>query len=67
MKPLGLTFDLQVARPTKAMDAIWDAVEVAIAENMTPEQFRHEAADAWEQRLHDDAKHARDVLRNHGR
>jgi hypothetical protein len=49
------------------MDAIWDAVEVAIAENMTPEQFRHEAADAWEQRLHDDAKHARDVLRNHGR
>lgn len=39
-------------------DRIWDAVRDAIDANMTPEQFKREAAQAWVQHLQDDAKAA---------
>jgi hypothetical protein len=58
MKPYGLTIDLQVTRPTRAEDAIWEAVKAAIAAGMTPRQFRIEAASAWEDELRQAAKDA---------
>lgn len=69
-KPSGLSLGIgedglphfQVNRATRTEDAIWDAVETAINEGWTPEQFRNEAADAWAERLEQDAKDARKVL-----
>jgi hypothetical protein len=61
-KPLGLTHDLRVTRPSQTEDAIWDAVETAIGEGWTPEQFKIEAGEAWERKLIEDAKAARKVL-----
>lgn len=47
-KPYGLTIDLQVKKPSRAMNMIWDAVEEAIAEGMTVRQIKLEMAEAWE-------------------
>lgn len=46
MKPLGMDAMLRVIHPTPAQDAIWSAVEAAIEEGLTPQQFRQEAATA---------------------
>jgi hypothetical protein len=71
MKPLGVglaadpaskTLGFYVSRPTHAEDAIWEAVRTAIDEGMSPERFRMEAAEAWEEALRDDAKAARKTL-----
>lgn len=64
MKPYGLTYDLQVTRPTRAMDMIWDAVEQAIIEGLTPRQIKLEMAEAWEHALKEQAKEARTTLTN---
>lgn len=63
MKPFGLTFDLQVVRPTAAEDAIWEAVSQAIARGMTASEFRSECADAWASELRELAKGDDEVLR----
>ena len=51
-----------VNTPSNVEDAVWEAVELAIATGWTPEQFRNEVADAWRDRLSEDAKHAVNVL-----
>lgn len=68
-KPTGLSLGIgseglrmRVNVATKTEDAIWDAVETAVIEGWTPEQFRMECAEAWEHRLREDAKHAKQVL-----
>jgi hypothetical protein len=53
---------IQLKRPSRAMDAIWEAVSEAIAEGMTPERFRDEAAQAWKEELNDHGKRAYEVL-----
>ncbi len=45
------------------MDAIWDAVEAAIEHGISPDDFRREAASAWEETLKDEAKEAGKALR----
>lgn len=62
-KPNGMTPTFQIIRPTGAEDAIWDAVQAAIEHGMTPEDFKREAAEAWGEKLRDEAKHAEKVLR----
>ena len=69
MKPLGLNMGfgkdglaLSVTRPTRVEDAVWEAVEEAIAAGWTPERFRNEAADAWRERLQEEAKDAAKIL-----
>jgi hypothetical protein len=54
-KPLGLGLSLnegdvtfRVAKPSRAQDKIWEAVQEAIAANMTPKQFIQEAWESWE-------------------
>jgi hypothetical protein len=68
-KPLGLSIGIgesglsfEVSRPSKVEDAIWEAVEQAIAHGWTPEQFKRECASAWSDRLRQDAKYADEVL-----
>lgn len=68
-KPLGISLDIigglprmSVSQSDRAADAVWDAVEVAISAGMTPQQFRREAADAWEHVIKEEAKHARQEL-----
>jgi hypothetical protein len=65
MKPYGLAMGLtdggigfQMKRPSRAEDAIWEAVKAAIECGMTPRQFRIEAASAWEDELTREAKDA---------
>jgi hypothetical protein len=55
-KPYGLTSLLEVTRPTKSMDMIWDAVEQARLEGMTPRQIKMEMQDAWEHACKEEAK-----------
>ena len=62
MKPLGLSADLRVQYPSKVEDAIWEAVQLAIEANWTPERMRGEIADAWREKLREDAKYAYDIL-----
>lgn len=69
MKPTGLGLTVTesgigfaVRRPSKVEDAVWEAVEMAIAAGWSPEQMRSEVADAWREKLRDEAKYAFDVL-----
>ena len=48
-KPYGMTSAFQLVVPTRIQDAIYDAVALAIADNMSPEDFRREAAECWAQ------------------
>jgi len=71
MKPLGISMglnergiSLRVNQITKTEDAIWDAVETAIRENWSPEQFKNEVIMAWESTLKDYANDARKVFEN---
>lgn len=61
-KPFGiamLTNGTMMVRPSdRVSDQIWDAVREAINANITPDQFKREAAQAWEHHLSEDAKHA---------
>lgn len=56
MKPLGLTAGFKVITPTKTQDAIWDAVEWALIENMSAADFKEEVAQAWEELMKRQAK-----------
>lgn len=38
----------QIVRPNHIQDAIYRAVETAIDNGWTPEQFRREAAECWD-------------------
>jgi hypothetical protein len=62
MKPNGLSMrigsggiSMSVTRATAVEDAIWDAVEAAIAGGWDAKQFRQEAAEAWKRTLKDEA------------
>lgn len=68
-KPLGIGLTLvdgvpvmRVKTPDKVEDAVWEAVDEAINAGWDARRFRREAAEAWEQRLRDDAKAAREDL-----
>jgi hypothetical protein len=58
----GGAVTFSVRHPTGAEDAIWDAVEQAILAGMSPEEFKREAAQAWEEVLAADAKRAVAIL-----
>lgn len=66
MKPFGISLSISpdgkpawsCPKPSKAEDAIWEAVKQAIGEGMTPKRFKQEVAAAWEQELRDDAEYA---------
>ena len=66
MKPNGIKVGLcgngqltfRAIQPTRAEDAIWDAVEAAINEGWDARRFRLEAAEAWTERLKQDAADA---------
>jgi len=70
MKPNGLSMRVSesggigcaVSTPSKVEDAVWEAVELAIESGWTPQQFKTEIADAWREKLNDEAKHAVSVL-----
>lgn len=69
MKPLGISLSITNQGPTmrltqsnRALDQIWDAVQTAIACGLSPQQFKDEAAQAWEYELKDQAKDAVKVL-----
>lgn len=59
---LGLNGSMRVVMPTRVEDKVWDAVREAIDAGWTPQQFRYEIADAWEEHLRDDAKAAKRAL-----
>lgn len=69
-KPYGVSLGInesglptmRLQTPNRAMDAIWDAVQIAIGYGVTPKQFLDEAAEAWEQELKDHGKEAVSVL-----
>lgn len=58
MKPLGLTYDFRIRKPTRTEDAIWNAVETAIEEGWTPQDFVRELRSAWGDVLREQARHA---------
>jgi hypothetical protein len=62
MRPYGLTFDLQITKPTKAVDMLWDAVEQARIEGMTVRQIKSEMAQAWEHACDEEKKAAKEFL-----
>lgn len=70
MKPSGIAFEFnnngdptfRVTRSSRAEDLIWEAARAAIDEGLSPQHFRTESANAWEQILKDDARCAGDVL-----
>lgn len=68
-KPIGISLSMidgipryQVTPRDRVADQIWDAVREAINANMTPDQFKSEAAEAWTHHLKDDAEYARKEL-----
>ena len=62
MKPYGLTVGLQVTKPTRAMDMIWDAIEQAIDEGMTVRQVKIEMQQAWESAFNQKAKEGKEFV-----
>lgn len=63
MKPNGIEFtspypSMRVTRPSAPEDAVWDAVEKAIAAGWDARRFRLEAAEAWQHELREAAKEA---------
>ena len=71
MKPNGIEVGLyhngqltfRATQPTRTEDAIWDAVEIAINEGWDAHRFRNEVADAWADKLKQDAKEAAEILK----
>jgi ABC-type glycerol-3-phosphate transport system substrate-binding protein len=56
MKPLGMTADFRIVRPSRVEDLIWEAIREAVTANWTPTQAIQEMWQSWEQALRDDAK-----------
>jgi hypothetical protein len=63
MKPLGISHNFQVIKPSKVEDQIWEAVEEAINAGWTPEQFKREVSSAWEDSLKCQIKNAQNVFK----
>ena len=61
-KPNGLSATLQVLKPSRAEDAIWDAVQEAIDAGMTPERFKREVMQAWMHELSEETKRVEKLL-----
>ena len=61
-KPYGLTATFQVIRPTRAEDKIYEAVQEAIASNMTPTDFIREARKSWAHELREQARFDADTF-----
>ena len=68
-KPLGVVIrtserglEIGLSSTSGVEDAIWNAVESAIDNGWTPEQFKNESAMAWKDRLKTDSDHAQKVL-----
>lgn len=68
-KPTGLSVTLDecglrfaVKQSSRVENAVWDAVQMAVDAGWSPEQFKLEVADAWQEKLRDDARHANKVL-----
>ena len=66
MKPSGVRIGIGpngpvmgVPRITRTEDAIWSAVQEAIDEGWTVEDFRRECASAWAQKLSDEREDAK--------
>ncbi len=66
MKPTGVHLTLRngypslaVSTPNRAIDAIWDAVREARLAGLSVQQFRSEAAEAWEHDIRDEIKSTR--------
>lgn len=64
-KPLGIRFgmnggvpSLSVTQSDKVSDAIWDAVQLAIACGWDARKFKLEASQAWEEELSNQSKDA---------
>lgn len=64
-KPLGIGLSMESGVPhmfvtpiNRVTDLIWDAVQEALCANMTPEQFRREASQAWQHYLREEQKAA---------
>ena len=62
MKPYGLTPMFQILRPSRTEDKIWEAVQEAIVEGWSPERFKREVAQAWDEELKEQAKEAQKIL-----
>lgn len=63
-KPNGIDYGLDKGAPiltvskiTHAQDLIWDAVEQARKEGMTPKQFQNEVIGAWEESAERELEH----------
>jgi hypothetical protein len=70
MKPAGIAMGLnesgitlRVTRSSRATDQIWEAVEEAFLEGMTPETFMYEVRESWEQASKDKLKHDLEALK----
>ena len=70
-KPTGLAVVMDTAsgvpqfavkQSSRVENAVWDAVQTAVDAGWSPEQFKREVADAWQEKLRDDARHASKVL-----
>lgn len=68
-KPTGLAVRVDecgvrfaVSHSSRVGNAVWDAVQTAVDAGWSPEQFKREVADAWQEKLRDDARHANKVL-----
>ena len=53
---------MRVVMPSKAEDKIWDAVEEAIEAGWTPQRFKNEVANAWEEYFRRTANDTKKVL-----
>jgi hypothetical protein len=70
-KPYGISFGIaadglprcSVTKGDAATDAVWEAVRQAIDARMSPEAFRNEAAQAWQELLKEDGDDAAKELR----
>ena len=63
MKPYGLTSSLEIAKPTRAMDMLWDAVEQAIEEGMSVRDIKMEMREAWEHCYREKAKEGAELTK----
>lgn len=54
----GHSVALRITQSSRNVDQIWDAVQCAVDAGMTVEQFKREVAQAWADKLRQDAESA---------
>lgn len=59
MKPLGMTLDMRIIRPSPVEDKVWEAVREAIDAGWSPARMRAEIGEAWDGLLREDGERAR--------